>query len=375
MTEKIDAFLRREEVPSPCLVVDLDAVADAYARFRVAFPQAKVLYAMKANPAPAVLARLLALGAGIDVSSRAEIVRCLELGADPAALSYGSTIKKAADVAWAYEQGVRIFAFDAAAELDKLAVHAPGAEVYCRLLVDNDGAAWPLARKFGCDVPMARGLLRAARDRGLAVRGAAVHIGSQQTDAGTWDAAIATVAKLYAELERDGLELIHVNLGGGFPARYRDDAAELEAHATAIEHAMARHFGNRQPAILLEPGRFLVADAGVLQAEVVLVARKSAGDAIRWVYLDVGRFSGLGETEGEAIRYRIATDRDGGAEGPVVIAGPTCDSADILYERADYRLPLDLAVADRVRFLSAGAYTASMASSFNGIDRLREFYI
>ena len=127
---------------------------------------------------------------------------------------------------------------------------------------------------------------------------------------------------------------------------------------------------------MAEPGRSLVADAGVLETEVVLVSQR---DGVRWVYLDVGLFSGLVEAYGESIRYRIEVHRDGrplaGPDGEIVLAGPTCDSLDILYERHRYRLPLDLRPGDRLRFLSAGAYTASYSSvGFNGFAPLREEY-
>ena len=109
---------------------------------------------------------------------------------------------------------------------------------------------------------------------------------------------------------------------------------------------MTEHFGNALPEMVIEPGRFVVGDAG---AGVAPRWCWSAGairdDPVRWVYLDIGRFGGLAETEGEAIKYRITTPHDGSAMGPVAIAGPTCDGADILYEKSNYRLPLALTLA------------------------------
>ena len=138
---------------------------------------------------------------------------------------------------------------------------------------------------------------------------------------------------------------------------------------------MTRHFGNDLPEIVVEPGRFIVGDAGVVQSEVVLVTRKG-DDPVRWVYLDIGRFGGLAETEGEAIKYNIATPHDGSAMGPVSIAGPTCDGADILYERSNYRLPLDLETGDLVTLESTGAYVSTYASQrFNGFAPLSEHYV
>jgi ornithine decarboxylase len=173
-----------------------------------------------------------------------------------------------------------------------------------------------------------------------------------------------------------GVKLRMMNLGGGFPTRYRDAVPEIDQFGNAIMDAMIAHFGNNLPEMVIEPGRFVVGDAGVVSAEVVLVSQRDKADPLRWVYLDIGRFGGLAETEGEAIKYRIVTPHDGGATGPVSIAGPTCDGADILYEKSNYRLPLALASGDRVELLSTGAYVTTYASQrFNGFAPLAEYYI
>jgi ornithine decarboxylase len=120
----------------------------------------------------------------------------------------------------------------------------------------------------------------------------------------------------------------------------------------------------------------MVGDAGIIEAEVVLISHKTYGDERRWIYLDIGKYGGLAETMGECIRYSIETDHDGGATGPVVLAGPTCDETDVIYDRARYELPLDLAVGDRVRIIAAGAYTSSYCSvGFNGFPPMAEHYI
>jgi ornithine decarboxylase len=140
--------------------------------------------------------------------------------------------------------------------------------------------------------------------------------------------------------------------------------------------AFTRHFGNDLPEIIVEPGRSLVGDAGVIQSEVVLISRKSLGDDKRWVYLDIGKFTGLAETADESIKYRLKTPADGGPTGPVIIAGPTCDSYDILYEKTEYRLPVDLKIGDKVEILSTGAYTSSYAAvGFNGFAPLKTYCI
>ncbi len=376
MTAKIARFLEEVRPASPCVVVDLDVVRDNYQGLRHWLPLATVYYAVKANPAPEIVRMLAGLGSSFDVASRGEVDLCLENGVSADNISFGNTIKKTSDIAYAYGKGVRLYAFDSECELEKLAEVAPGSKVFCRILMTCDGAEWPLSRKFGCEIDMARDLLVRARELGLDPYGVSFHVGSQQTDLGQWDIAVGKAAMLFTALNEAGINLRMVNLGGGFPARYRSDVPAVERYADAVMHAMTKHFGNDLPAMIIEPGRSLVGDAGILEAEVVLISRKSYDEEVRWVYLDIGKFGGLAETMDEAIKYRIQTERDGDEAAPVVLAGPTCDSADILYEKAGYHMPVTLKVGDKVRILSTGAYTTSYAAvNFNGFAPLKAYFI
>jgi ornithine decarboxylase len=218
---------------------------------------------------------------------------------------------------------------------------------------------------------------------GLEPCGVSFHVGSQQRDPGQWDADIARAAAVFSATRREGVELRLLNLGGGFPAHYLDDIPAISVYADAIRSGIRRHFRDRAPTLIVEPGRYVVADAGVLVTEVVLVARKSYEDGHRWVYLDTGVFGGLAETLNESIKYRLTTTRRPGRSsgpsgpagpgapmgpmGPVVLAGPTCDSLDVMYQHHRYQLPLDLEAGDQVLFQSAGAYTkAYCTDGFNG---------
>lgn len=376
MTPKIAQFIADRAPATPCLVLDVDRVEENYRALMHALPLAHVYYAVKANPAAPILDRLVALGSSFDAASFEEISFCLDAGAAPGRISFGNTIKKVSAIQRAYAAGVTMFAFDSHEELVKLAEHAPGSKVYCRLLVENDGAEWPLSRKFGTTVETARDLMIEARDLGMDPYGLSFHVGSQQTTTGSYETAIGRVGMLFTDLKAAGVNLRMVNLGGGYPVRYRDEIPGIDRFAAAIMGAMTEHFGNALPEILVEPGRFLVGDAGVISAEVVLVCRKGKDDPIRWVYLDIGRFGGLAETEGESIKYRFETEHDGSETGPVAIAGPTCDGADIMYEKSNYRMPNALRSGDRVRLMSTGAYTTTYASQrFNGFAPLAEHYI
>ncbi len=377
-TARIEAFLAEERRETPFLVVDCDVVVDRYAELRAAIPSAQIFYAVKANPAPELLDALVALGSSFDVASPGEIDLAIAAGADPARLSYGNTIKKRSDIARAHELGVGMFAFDAADELAKLTAEAPGSTVFCRVLCDGAGSDWPLSRKFGCDVDQAVELCLRALDAGHEI-GVCFHVGSQQRQPDAYRVAIELVAEqIAAPLAAAGGRLGYLNVGGGFPGTYLTTGPATAVYGAVIEQSVERSFGADAPKLIAEPGRFLAADAGVLETEVVLVSRKSIHDEHRWVFLDVGLFGGLAECLGEAIKYPIVTV-DGvtdGPDGPVVLAGPTCDSADVLYEEFRYRLPMSLEAGDRLRLLATGAYTTTYAAvAFNGFPPLRTYHL
>ena len=376
MNPKIAQFLADRQPATPCLVLDVDRVEENFRTLQRSLPLARIYYAVKANPAAPVLERLVKLSSFFDAASWEEVQLCFAAGARPEAISYGNTIKKVSAIRSAHKAGVSLFAFDSIEELEKLAEHAPGARVYCRILVENEGAEWPLSRKFGTTIDSARDLMIRAGEMGLDPYGLSFHVGSQQTTTRAYEIAISKVGMLFTDLTEAGVNLRMMNLGGGFPTRYRDEVPEINQFAGAIMNAMTGCFGNNLPEMLIEPGRFIVGDAGLVSAEVVLVSQRDRNSPVRWVYLDIGRFGGLAETEGESIKYRITTPHDGSALGPVAVAGPTCDGADTMYEKANYRLPLALRSGDRVEVLSAGAYTTTYASqSFNGFRPLAEHYI
>ena len=375
-TARLDRFLAEKHPPTPFVVLDLDVVRDRYKALRQALSSAAIYYAVKANPAPEVVSALAALGCNFDLASPGEVDLCLGLNIPPERLSFGNTIKRESAIAGASTAGVGLYAFDSAAELEKLARAAPGAHVFCRMLIENKGAEWPLSRKFGCESHMAADLLLMARQVGLRPAGVSFHVGSQQHDPQARSSAIGHTAWIFRACAHRGLHLELLNLGGGLPAHYRAPVPSLTEYAEAIETALKREFGTARPRIFIEPGRYLVGDAGLLRTEVLLISRKSPHERERWVYLDAGLYNGLDETLNERIHYPIRTPRDGGPSGPVILAGPTCDSADILYRRHPYELPLDLAIGDPIDFLAAGAYTTSVAAvGFNGFPPIRSYLI
>ena len=375
-TARIIDFLRREKPEGPCLVLDLEVVRENYEAFARSMPDTRIFYAVKANPAPEILSLLAGLGSCFDTASVAEVEMALAAGATPDRISYGNTIKKERDIARAHAHGIKLYAVDSEEEVEKVARAAPGAQVFCRILADGAGAEWPLSRKFGCEPEMAESVLLHAHKLGLVAHGVSFHVGSQQTRLGAWDSALEQAKSIFDAMASHGIILQMVNLGGGFPTKYLKAVPGTNQYANAIHDALAKHFGNAIPETIIEPGRGMVGNAGVIKAEVVLISKKHSNDNTRWVYLDIGKFGGLAETMDEAIRYPLITAKDGDAMEPCIIAGPTCDSADVLYEKVPYPLPISLSVGDEVLIEAAGAYTTTYSAvAFNGFPPLRSYVI
>jgi ornithine decarboxylase len=363
-------YIARNSFERPTLVVDLEAVAAQYQALARGLGRAQIHYAVKANPDAAILRRLVAEGAHFDAASRAEIEMCLAAGAAPDQISFGNTIKRSADIAFAYAAGITHFAADSCEELEKLCAHAPGATVCLRLIVENSAADWPLSRKFGYAPDEALVLMGYAAELGLQVAGLSFHVGSQTRAPWMWVETLDQVAALWQRAKEDGYTLTLLNIGGGFPASYGSAVQGAESYAAEVMALVEARFPDVSQ-IMAEPGRGLVAEAGAIAAEVLLVSKKHQTDLHRWVYLDIGKFSGLAETMDEAIRYRITTARDHEATGSCVLAGPSCDSADVLYEKQPVQLPVGLRSGDRVVIHSCGAYTSTYASvGFNGFAPL-----
>ncbi len=359
---------RAHEPETPYLALDLDVTVRRYAELAAAFPGTAVHYAVKANPHPDLLSRLVGAGSRFDVASPAELEACVRAGAEPAQLIYSNPVRLRRDLVTAHRAGVRTYVVDSVPELEKVADECPGADVLCRLVTSGAGSDWPLSRKFGATEAECVQILDRADRIGLVAAGVAFHVGSQQREPARWRPPIRQAARVFAELRLRGLDPWLLDLGGGLPADHEGDHPPLEMYARAIDHELTESFGSCRPQTIIEPGRAVAGDAGVLVASVVGVCWRAGR---RWVYLDVGVFTGLMETVGEAIRYRVEAARSSGPTGPAVLAGPTCDSVDVMYEQTPVQLPLDLAEGDRVWLRSAGAYTSCYSTvGFNGFAPL-----
>jgi len=368
---KILKHINKNEFERPTLVVDVDQVEENYTRLKAGMPETHIHYAVKANPHPKILKRLVKLGCRFDAASIGEIDMCLKAGALPEHISFGNTIKRWQDVVAAHKKGITLFSVDAEEEIEKVAKHAPGSKVFIRILIRSTEAEWPLSRKFGCSSSMVIPLMHIAKQYGVEPVGVSFHVGSQTRHPHMWYDILNFVSGIWNNAKEEGFNLTLLNIGGGFPAYYGVDITEPEEYGSTIIDAVKERFGDVEY-IMAEPGRGLVGNAGAIAAEVLLVSRKHDDDPVRWVYLNIGKFHGLAETEQEAIKYQFLTpDTDANDTAPCILAGPTCDSADVLYEKNKVHLPTDLTSGDKFIILNCGAYTTTYSSvAFNGFPPL-----
>ena len=351
-----DLIEQGSALATPFMLQNLPRVRTNLRRLRDAFVDAEIYYAMKANPHPDILGVAAEEGCGFEISSDGELDLLENLpGRFPIISS--NPIKAPRFIRRARQAGVEEYAVDSVAEVSKIAREAPGASVYVRLLVDNTASEWPLARKYGVGTADAVELLRQSAALGLKPIGTTFHVGSQCRSAAAWDAALTVTAEVWEAASRKGIDLTMVSIGGGFPIQHTRPIPEVEEIAGVVRRAISTRFPSRVR-VALEPGRGVVGDAGLLGASVIGSAKRGEET---WIYLDVGVFNGLMEAI-DGFTYKVVTEKDG-EPMTVVLAGPSCDSLDVIAQKID--LP-ELVVGDRVYFVNAGAYTMAYASHFNG---------
>jgi ornithine decarboxylase len=363
------------EHATPFLACDLATVRDRYARFTGALPAVECFYAVKCNPAHEVLEALAEAGSSFEIASLGELELLEEVGVDPADVLYSNPVKPPAHVVASQAAGVSRFAFDSEAELYKLARHAPGSSVSLRVRVDDSTSVFPLSRKFGAEPQHAVRLLVLARRLGLRPYGITFHVGSQCTDPGAWHHAIRAVGGILSDLLSERIKIESLNLGGGFPARYAEPVPGMADVAGVIVSGLNESLPYVPEHLAAEPGRFLVAESGVIAAGII-GREVRAGES--WLYLDVGAYNGLIETQQtrQTWSYPLWSSRADHGDAPqdvFTVTGPTCDSNDTLF--VGVNLPSTLEVGDRLYIGSAGAYTISYASSFNGFPPPAQLFL
>jgi ornithine decarboxylase len=348
---------------TPLLVLDPTRLAEQYRLLRRALPDVRPHYAVKALSHPAALAAVRDEGGFFDVASPREVALVTELGVAPDRCIYTHPVKKPADVAAAARTGIRTFVFDNERELDKFAGLEGRVELLLRLQYRTPQALIDLSYKFGARPDDVMDLLRAAQRRGLRVAGLSFHPGSQLASVEPLLRDIQHAAMLIDCLADVGLHVEVLDIGGGLPAPYDAAVPHLDSFVSAIAEEI-RPLARRGIQVISEPGRFVAAPAMLAVASVVGVTRRGG---VPWYYLDDGLYGSFSNVMSDHVHptvYAYDTvleERDG---FPSVLAGPTCDSTDVITTGA--MMPA-LDVGDLVVAPFMGAYTSVTACEFNGL--------
>jgi ornithine decarboxylase len=364
MPRFIDPFepqhIRRlvQEFGSPLLIVDCARVRAQYRKLRRALPHVAMHYALKPLPLAAVVRTIIAEGGGLDLATSGEIALAASLGVDPARCIDTHPIKRERDIRNALEYGVRTFVADNPDEVRKFRPYGERVALLLRVSFRSPGAVCDLSRKFGCDPEDAVELARLAASLGIDVQGFSFHVGSQTTDALKHVEAIEACRTLLASARRERLGTLDtLDIGGGFPIDYLKRALDIGKFCAPIRAALAKLPARIK--VLAEPGRFIAGPAAIGVATVMGRARR---EGHWWYYLDDGLYGSYSGQIYDHASYPVESLRQGEPRLPSVLAGPTCDSIDVIAE--NLMLP-QLKAGDLIVGRSMGAYTWASASEFN----------
>ena len=376
-------LLQAKKISTPALIMGLDLIDKQYELLKRTLPRVDIYFSVKANPDATVLTHLRHLGSGFEAASYGEIQQCMAVGSTAAQIHFGNSIKKREHIRKAFANGVETFSVDSEQEVRKVAQMAPGAKVLVRLATDGKGAVWGLTKKFGTSTAHAIELMRLANDLNLKPHGISFHVGSQQSNHEAWSVALKNCEIVIAALKRDKIKLRLINLGGGLPAEgYMDGHLSTEIDTENYLLMIQKHLDvferncGEQFEFMLEPGRFMVANTGVVVSEVLLdTTREFNGNQERWIFMDVGKFNGLYEATDISLPVHLLnTSLLHSAETtmPMTLSGPSCDSDDMLVPTdTSVYLPTSIKEGDLLVFSSTGAYSNSYSTQkFNGLNPL-----
>jgi len=361
-------FKKTENIPTPFLAIDLDALRANYRRLKHALQGIEVFYSMKANDHPKIIEVLSRDGCSFEIASIKELELLIKYKVPPEKIVCFHSIKTADFLKKLRKYKVKIMAFDSFEEVDKIAKYFPRSEVVLRIVVNNEGSDWPLTRKFGVDAGVALDYLKYAKNKGLVPIGLTFHVGSQCRNKNNWTSAIYVCEDIWEQAKRNGISLSYLSLGGGVPVKHTKAIPTPEEINEAIMPALKKlKAKNGNVRVTIEPGRGLVGDAGIMSTTVIGKAKRESED---WIYIDIGVFNGLMETV-EGFEYEI------GAEGDrimktVTIGGPSCDSVDIPFK--NIIIP-EVSIGERLYIINSCAYTTVYAAPFNGFPIPKVYFI
>lgn len=365
-TDFLEGFEKKtKKIETPFLVIYGDKIKENYINIVKAFNFASVYYAIKANYDPGIMKILNSIDAKFEVGSQGELDKVRKLSVPPSRIIVSNPLKEPRFISEAYNYGLDVFAFDSMYELDKLSKLAPKSKVFVRLEVSNKGSDWPLSGKFGVKAHAALELMEHAKQMGLNPYGIIFHVGSQCLDPMSWNNALEKAKFVYTALEKIGIKLKAINLGGGLPVKNTKKIPNLVTISKHISSYLKENFP-RDLEVYIEPGRAVVGDSGFLVSTIIARAVRNEKN---WISLDLGVFNGLADSLG-GFEWEYATN----ISGPIkefILAGPSCDSTDKI--STSVRLP-DVNIGDRIYILNSVAYTTVYASDFDGFRIPRVHY-
>lgn len=370
-TPVIDFAKARElvaEYGSPLVVISRSAVRRNYDAMKAALPNVEMFYAAKSNPAGPILRTLERAGSCVDVCSWGEMQAALEAGFTPDRMIHTHPCKTPSNLLTCYKAGLRWFTIDNAMEADKIADLTPDVNVLMRLAMTSQSSMINLSAKFGASDADAMPILLHAKERGLNVKGLSFHVGSQTRSPDDFHVALSRARRVWDRAREAGIELEVLDFGGGFPAPYRHDAVlTLEAYCQSVAHALEATFGDVENVrFIAEPGRGMSADTATL---ITSVLGKSVRGGQNWYIIDDGIYGSFSGQVYDHVEFPLMAEHAEDREPrPCVVAGPTCDSTDVVCR--DQALP-ELEVGELLLVPTMGSYTNASASNFNGLDIAR----
>jgi ornithine decarboxylase len=346
------------EFGSPLLIIDCQRVREQYRKLHRALPGVDLHYALKPLPHPSVVETIVELGGWLDLATTGETQLVTQLGIDPARCIHTHPIKRDIDIRNSLHLGVKIFVADNPDEVRKFETYRDKAELLLRVSFRSPGAVVDLSRKFGCDPEDLLDLARLARKLGIPVRGLSFHVGSQAADPSKHVEAIQVCSRLMAQAKKEKLGVFDtLDIGGGYPIEYGQKVADISRFCAPIRAALAKLPARLR--VIAEPGRYICGPAAIGVSSVMGRAKR---EGHWWYYLDDGLYGSYSGQLFDHAKYPVESLKEGTEKFPSVLAGPTCDSIDVIAE--NLMLP-QLKAGDLIVGRAMGAYTWASASEFN----------
>ncbi len=351
-----------EQFGAPLLMLDCDIIRQQYRALSSALPNVTLHFALKPLPHPVVVRTLLQEGASFDLATTGEVELVAQEGVPAERTIHTHPIKRDADIRDALAYGCNVFVVDNLNELAKFKAYRDDVELLVRLSFRNSEAFADLSKKFGCSAEQALIIIEMAKEWNIRIKGLSFHVGSQTTNPQKYVEAIHTCKEVMEQVVERGLPALStLDIGGGFPVNYTKQVMPIDQFCVPINEALAELPETVQ--VIAEPGRFIVAQSMMSVASVMGQAER---DGQTWYYLDDGVYGSFSGLIFDDAQYPLVTLKQEGEYAPSVLAGPTCDSIDVIAENT--LLP-KLDNGDLIIGRMMGAYTSATATDFNFFKR------